>query len=80
MESSVEYQFAAAIGEADQAARKQGWHAYGRTGWIKPDGVQVCFICFEEQLAEIGKDETIYFVGELSPELERSKRKLVKLT
>jgi hypothetical protein len=79
MRNSVEYIFAAHLRIAEEAARKQGWHAYGRTGWIKPDGNEVHFICFEEQLAAIGKDETIYFVGALSPELGRFKQKLVKL-
>jgi hypothetical protein len=80
MSNSVEYIFAAHLRIAEEAARKQGWHAYGRTGWIKPDGNEVHFICFEEQLAAIGKDETIYFVGALSPELGRFKQKLVKLS
>ena len=51
----LQYLFASSITLADQAARKQGWHAYGRTGWITPDGNEVHFICFEEQLAVIGK-------------------------
>jgi hypothetical protein len=51
----------------------------GARDGIKPDGNEVHFICFEEQLAAIGKDEPIYFVGALSPELGRFKQKLVKL-
>jgi hypothetical protein len=39
MESSVEYLFAADIRLADEAARRQCWRVYGRSGWIKPDGV-----------------------------------------
>jgi hypothetical protein len=79
MSNSVEYIFAAHLRIAEEAARKQGWHAYGRTGWIKPDSVQVCFICFEEQLAIVGKDVTIYFVGELSDQIRRFNRKWSKL-
>ena len=79
MDDPVQYLFATNIHLADRAARKQGWHPHGRSGWTKPDGVQVCFICFEEQLAVVGKDATIYFVGELPPAFGRSKRKLVKL-
>jgi hypothetical protein len=45
---------------------RQGWQPHSRLGWIKPDGVRVCFICFEEQLAVVGKVVTIYFFGELS--------------
>jgi hypothetical protein len=75
MASSVEYLFAADIRMADRAARGQGWHPYGRTGWIKPDGNVVHFICFEEQLSVVGTDVTIYFVGELSWQLKRFKQK-----
>jgi hypothetical protein len=66
MKSSVEYLFAADIRLADEAARRQGWRVHGRSGWIKPDGVEVNFICLEEQLSVVGMDVTIYFVGELS--------------
>ena len=48
MRNSVEYIFAAHLRIAEEAARKQGWHAYGRTGWIKPDGNEVHFICSPE--------------------------------
>jgi hypothetical protein len=44
---------------ADRAARKQGWHPHGRTGWLKPDGNEVYFICSEEQLAVVGKHVTV---------------------
>ena len=53
---------------------------YGRTGWIKPDGNEVHFICFEEQLAVVGKDATIYFVGELSQRFQRFKREWVAIS
>ena len=79
MSNSAEYLFASSITLADQAARKQGWHAHGRTGWITPDGNEVHFICFEEQLSVIGKHITIYFVGELSPKVRRFDRKWVQL-
>jgi hypothetical protein len=58
---TVEYLFADSIHMADRAARTQGWHPHGRTGWIKPDGIEVHFICFEEQLAVVAKHVTIYF-------------------
>jgi hypothetical protein len=76
---SVEYLFAASITVADRAARKQGWHPHGRAGWIKPDGNEVLFICSEEQLAIIGKHVTIYFVGDLSPNVRRFKLNWAKL-
>ena len=79
MSDSVEYLFAADLPMADRAARKQGWHPQGRTGWIKPDGNTVVFISFVEQLAVIRKDVTIYFVGDLSPEMKRFDRKWTKL-
>jgi hypothetical protein len=63
--------FAASITIADRAARKQGWHPYGRTSWITPDGNEVSFVCFEEQLAVLDRHATIYFVGELSPRVRR---------
>jgi hypothetical protein len=75
----VEYLFAASISLADQAARKQGWQPHGRTGWLKADGNEVHFICFEEQLAIVANDVTIYFVGELSPSARRFKRNWAKL-
>jgi hypothetical protein len=79
MESLVEYLFAADIRVADEAARRQGWHPNGRTGWLKADGNEVHFICFEEQLSVVGRDVTIYFVGELSQQLKRFKQKWTKL-
>ena len=79
MADSVEYLFAPNLHLAERAARKQGWHPHGRTGWIKPDGNEVQFICFAEQLAVIGKYATVYFVGELSPQLKRFDRKWAKL-
>ena len=79
MSDSVEYLFTTDSAMADRAARKQGWHPHGRAGWIKADGNEVHFICFIEQLAIVGKDTTIYYVGELSPELLRFERKWTKL-
>jgi hypothetical protein len=76
---SSEYLFAASITVADQAARIQGWRPHGPTGWVKPDGIEVHFICFEEQLSVVGKDVTVYFVGELSQQLRRFKQKWIKL-
>ena len=64
---------------ADEAARRQGWRVHGRLGWIKPDGVQVSFICLEEQLSVVGKDVTIYFVGDLSERFRRFQRKWTRL-
>jgi hypothetical protein len=49
------------------------------SGWIKPDGNEVQFICYAEQLAAISKHVTIYVVGELSPTLARLDRKWAKL-
>jgi hypothetical protein len=72
--TAVEFLYAAELRIAEHAVRKQGWHAHGRSGWIKPDGGEVHFICFPEQLAAIGKDATVYFVGERSPQIERFKR------
>jgi hypothetical protein len=71
MSVSIEYLFAATIALADRAARKQGWHPHGRTGWLKPDGNEVHFICFEEQLAVVDKYATVYFVGSLSAQVRR---------
>ena len=79
MSDSVEYLFAATIGLADRAARKQGWHPHGLTGWIKPDGNEVHFIGFEEQLAVVSKHVTVYFVGSLSPKMRRLDRKWAEL-
>ena len=79
MSNSVEYLFAPSLHLAERAARKRGWHPHGRTGWIKPDGNEVQFICFPEQLAALGRYVTVYFVGELSPKLQRLDRKWVKL-
>ena len=79
MESLVEYLFAADIRLADEAARRQGQRVYGRTGWLKPDGVEVNFICLEEQLPVIGENVTIYFVGDLSERFRRFKRKWTRL-
>ena len=75
MEGPVEYLFAAAIGEADQAARKQGWQPRGRAGWQKPDGTVFHFISFIEQIAIVPKDATVHLVGEASLALKRFKRR-----
>ena len=79
MGTALEYLFANNIGIAERAARRQGWHAHGRSGWIKPDGNEVQFICYAEQLAAISRHVTIYVVGELSPTLARLDRKSAKL-
>jgi hypothetical protein len=79
MERSPEYLFAADIRLADEAARRQGWRVYGPSGWIKPDGMEVNFICLEEQLSVVGKDVTIYFVGDLSERVKRFERKWTRL-
>jgi hypothetical protein len=79
MSNAVEYLFAATIALADRAARKQGWHPHGPTGWLKPDGHEVHFICFEEQLAVVDKHITVYFVGWLSPQIRRFDRKWSQL-
>jgi hypothetical protein len=71
--------FAADIRVADEAARRQGWRVHGRAGWIKPDGVEVHFICFEEQLAVVSRDATIYFLDNLSQRSQRFKLKWTKL-
>jgi predicted amidohydrolase len=75
MSTAVEYLFATNLHIADRAARKRGWHAHGRSGWIKPDGNEVHFICFPEQVAAISRDTMIYVVGSLPPQLERLRRK-----
>ncbi len=79
MDDSGEFLFAPNLHIANRAALKQGWHAYGRSGWIKPDGNQVHFISVAEQLAAIGKHATVYFVGELSPKVRRFDFKWAKL-
>jgi hypothetical protein len=65
MNTPAEYLLATNLHIADRAARKQGWHAHGREAWIKPDGNEVVFICFLEQVAAIDRLATIYYVGEL---------------
>jgi hypothetical protein len=79
MSNAAEYLFAPNIALADRAARKQGWHPHGRTSWIKPDGNEVHFICFEQQLAVVDKHVTVYFVGSLSPQVSRFNRKWAQL-
>ena len=79
MSDTSEYLFASDLFIAERAARKQGWHPHGRTGWIKPDGNQVHFVCFAEQVAALDKHVTIYVVGESSPKLQRLDRKWAKI-
>jgi hypothetical protein len=79
MSDAVDYLFAPSLNIAGRAARKQGWRPHGRTGWLKPDGIEVQFICFEEQLAVTSKHVTVYFVGALPPRLGRSNRKWEKI-
>jgi hypothetical protein len=63
MTGHVEYLFAASFYVADQAARERGWHPSGRTTWLKADGTMVCFICLEEQLAEVPAGATVHRIG-----------------
>src|SRR5262245_13708591 len=63
MSSSVAYLFAASYYVADFAVRKQGWQQRSRAGWQTPEGQTVHFICFEEQLAIVPDDATIYVIG-----------------
>jgi hypothetical protein len=79
MNHFAEYLFASSLQVANRAALKQGWHAYGLSGWIKPDGNEVYFVGSPEQLLAIDLHATIYFVGELSPNVRRLDRKWAKL-
>ena len=61
---TVEYLFAASFYLADQAARKRGWRPSGRTAWQKADGTLVCFICLDEQLAEVPAGVTVHRIDD----------------
>ena len=50
---SDEYVFASSLDEAVAFAKAQGWRKAGRGGFIKPDGITVHFLCFEDQLQAI---------------------------
>jgi hypothetical protein len=75
MHNATEYLFAADLPTADRAVSKKGWHPHGRTGWIRPNGKEVHFIFFAEDVATLDQRVTIYVVGELPPKLKRLDRR-----
>ncbi|HWM31553.1 MAG TPA: hypothetical protein VNO69_07630 [Methyloceanibacter sp.] len=47
----------------DQAVKPLGWRKAGRASWLKPDGTEVHYLHFDEQIASVTAGDTVHIVG-----------------
>ena len=40
-----------------------GWRTAGRASWVKPDGTEVHYLHFAEQIASVTAGDTVHIVG-----------------
>ena len=40
-----------------------GWRKAGRASWLKPDGTEVHYLHFAEQIASVTAGDTVHIVG-----------------
>ena len=46
-----------------QNVKALGWRKAGRASWLKPDGTEVHYLHFAEQLAGVASGDTVHIVG-----------------
>jgi hypothetical protein len=49
-----------------QAVKALGWRKAGRASWVKPDGTEVHYLHFVEQIASATAGDTVHIVGAAS--------------
>ena len=47
----------------NQAVIDLGWRKAGRASWVKPDGTEVHYLHFAEQIAAVTSGDTVHIVG-----------------
>jgi len=50
----------------NQAVIALGWRKAGRASWLKPDGTEVHYLHFAEQIASVTAGDTVHIVGAAS--------------
>ncbi len=56
-----------------QAVKALGWRTAGRASWLKPDGIEVHYLHFAEQIAAVTSGDTVHIVGRASKEISALK-------
>ena len=56
-----------------QAVKALGWRTAGRASWLKPDGTEVHYLHFAEQIASVTVGDTVHIVGRASKEISALK-------
>ena len=57
----------------NQTLSALGWRTAGRASWCKPDGTEVRYLHFAEQIAAVTSGDTVHFVGRASKEISALK-------
>ena len=50
-----------------------GWRTAGRASWLKPDGTEVHYLHFAEQIAAVTSGDIVHIVGRASKEISALK-------
>ena len=56
-----------------EAVKSLGWRKAGRASWLKPDGTEVLYLHFAEQIAAVTAGDTVHIVGRASKEISALK-------
>ena len=56
----------------NQAVIALGWRKAGRASWLKPDGTEVHYLHFAEQIASVTAGDTVHIVGAASKMIAHS--------
>jgi hypothetical protein len=56
-----------------QAVIALGWRKVGRASWLKPDGTEVYYLAFAEQIAYVTAGDTVHIVGRASKRISALK-------
>ena len=57
----------------NQAVMALGWRKAGQASWVKPDGTEVLYLHFPEQVAAVTSGDTVHIVGHASKEISALK-------
>ena len=57
----------------NQAVIALGWRKGGRASWLKPDGTEVRYLHFAEQIAAVTSGDIVHIVGRASKQISALK-------
>ena len=57
----------------NQAVLGLGWRTAGRASWLKPNGTEVHYLHFAEQISAVTSGDTVHIVGRASKEISALK-------